>query len=129
MPNARNPQFFGPQFEEMVARDRQRTQSLYGGMTADLRESLADAGLLASGALPGALVRGRVALGQQEAGSMASLYEGEYGRKGEFDVTKALKLMEQDYEDKKRKEDEENAWKALLFGTVGTAAKTFIPFI
>lgn len=119
----RTPEFFGPQFEELIARDRQRTQSMYGGMTAELRESLANAGLLASGALPDALTRMSIGLGQEQAGSMSNLYGAEYGRKGSFDTNRALLLMQQDFERQQKEYEQENDLLNTLLGFAPIAAK------
>ena len=122
----RNPAFFGPDFEELLATVRQRNRAAYGGLTTDIRESLGSAGLLASGALPDALARAQIGLGQQTLGDITNLYGAEYGRKGGFETNRALGLLGGDYE-KGQRDDEREFQMLMQTLALIPGAASFIP--
>lgn len=121
----RNPDFLVSNPKELEAMIRQRNQSLYGGLTASLRESLGSAGLLSSGALPEALAGAQIGLGQQVAGDINNLYMSELERKRQFDAQRALLLLNADIG--KGQQDQQNSQDFLntllsAGGTIGKAA-------
>lgn len=116
----RNPSFFGPDFEEMTALVRQRNRAAYGGITTDIREALGNAGLLGSGALPDALARAQIGMGQQVLGDINALYGQEYGQKRGFDINRALTLLGQDVEKAQQDQAREDAyWQAAISALPG----------
>lgn len=120
----RNPDFFGGNFEELLARVTQRNRSLYGGLTSNIRESLANAGVLSSGAFPDALANAQIGFGQQLSGDIASLFGQEHGAQQGFDINRALMLLSQDFEKKKADQANKNELLKSLFeggATIGSA--------
>lgn len=92
----RNPDFLTANPRELEAMIRQRNQSMYGGLSSDIRETLGSAGLLGSGALPQALAGAQIKLGQQVSGDINQLYMSELERKRQFDISRALMLLQGD---------------------------------
>lgn len=97
-----SPEFFGPEFEALLARTRQSTQAGFADVDTMIRESLADSGLLRSGALPNALTQSSIAQGQQIAGQAADLTGREFAAKRSFDIDKFQALFGAQEEQKKR---------------------------
>lgn len=122
----RNPSFFGPDYQEMEARVRQRNRAAYGGISTDIREALGSAGLLASGALPEALAGAQISMGQQVAGDLAGLYTQEYGQKRGFDINRALQLIMGDFE-RGKQEDQQKFEMLQSFLSMIPGAASFIP--
>lgn len=66
------PHFFANNPEELLALMRQSTQSEFGNVNTDIRETLGDQGLFPGGAYPSAVASARIGLGQESAKAMSS---------------------------------------------------------
>lgn len=82
-------QFFGPGFENARAAAEQFTRAKYGGGVNDLRDILANQGLLGNqGALTDATTKMSIAQGQDIAGVNSALTGQEYGAQQDFNLKK-----------------------------------------
>lgn len=80
-----DPKFFGKEYEDVQAALRQRTQARYGGAGADLRETLANQGVLGNqGALTDAFTRLSLGENQDISAGAAGLAESELGAQNAF---------------------------------------------
>jgi hypothetical protein len=125
----RNPQFYIDNPEELTAMLRQRSQASFAGFDDRLRETLADAGLLQSGAFGTGLANARVAMGQQQLGDIAGVYQDELNRKRQFDISRALQLMEQDHQMKIQQQAQEFNWNQAIGGVLGLGGQALGGFL
>lgn len=72
------PTFFGQDFHHYLAALKQKDQASFGGAEGDIRESLANAGVLQSGALPQAFTQLNIQKGQNIAEDQAGAYGQEH---------------------------------------------------
>lgn len=89
------PQFFGPQFEELLARRRQATQAQYGNILTDLREYYGNLGLLGNQAsLSDAATKASISKGQDIESEAFALQSGEYDRMRQFEISRYLMQLQ-----------------------------------
>lgn len=79
-----SPTFFGPDFQHYLKAGQQRIQAQFGGAGSDIRETLANLGLLNSGALPQALTNNSIQQGQQLADFTGGAFQNEFGAQRGF---------------------------------------------
>lgn len=85
------PDFFGPQFEELLARSRQRVQAQYGNMFQDLRDAYSSLGLLGNpAALGDAATKASISKGQDIQNQAFDLYSGEFNSQRQFETSRWL---------------------------------------
>lgn len=98
----KEPDFFVQNPQELEAMVRQKTQAEYGGMDTQIREALANAGVLSPSSLSDALTRSSISQGQDIASQILNLYQGEYESKRGFDIQKYFGEQEQLQAEKQR---------------------------
>lgn len=85
------PEFFGPQFEEYLARSRQRVQAQYGNILNDMREYYGNLGLLGNQAsLSDAATKASISKGQDIENEAFNITGDEYNRQREFEISRYL---------------------------------------
>jgi hypothetical protein len=119
------PEFFGQDFERLLGATKQRDQAAFADADTQIRDVLADAGLLRSGALPDALVRSSIAQGQQIAGDVAGLTSQEYGSQRNFDINRFNALFGAQEQQKERDFKDDSDFLSQL----GISAENFGDYI
>lgn len=85
------PDFFGPQFEELLARRRQATQAQYGNILNDMREYYGNLGLLGNQAsLADGATKASISKGQDIENEAFQLQSGEFDRQRQFEISRYL---------------------------------------
>jgi len=114
-PTFDQPNFFVKNPQELEALIRQKTQAQYGTAQTDIREQLANSGLLSSGAYPETLIRSGISQSQDIASQILDLYSGEFKRSRDFQANKFFGDIEtQKFQDTLNEQHRKNTLDLLL---------------
>lgn len=111
------PTFFGPDYNRVLTAIKQREQARYGGATQDLRETLANQGVLGNqGALVDAFTRLSIGEGQNISEATSGLATSELGAQHAFDTTAYTAEMNKSGAEFQNQIDQRNQILQLLTG-------------